>query len=190
MSKSNSDEFDQKLAKLARKVIDTYLREGKEIDYTKEGLPGLDEESGVFTTLKKQGQLRGCIGYPEPVYPLGKALVKSAISAATADPRFSPVSLEEFGSLDLELTVLTPPEKITVNKPEEYLEQIEVGRDGLIISQGPFRGLLLPQVPVEWGWDKKTFLQHTCQKAGLHSSAWKEPGTEIFKFQGKIIHEK
>lgn len=185
------DEDDKKLINLARKTIETYLNEGREIDVTNEELPAFTEKkSGVFTTLKKHGQLRGCIGFPEPVYPLREAIVDSAISAAVKDPRFPPVTLEELSDIDLELTILSPPKKITVSNHDEYLQHIKIGRDGLIISKGPFRGLLLPQVPVEWGWDVLTFLQHTCQKAGLPPDAWKQPDTEIYKFEGRVIHEK
>ncbi|MHA2297105.1 MAG: TIGR00296 family protein [Candidatus Hodarchaeales archaeon] len=183
---------DIKLIKLARKAIELYLAERLIIDPLEEGnLPDyIGEKSGVFTTLKKKGDLRGCIGFPEPVYPLGKAIVDSAISAATRDPRFQSVTREELDTLDLELTILTPPEKIEVESYNDYLDQIEIGRDGLIVNRGPYRGLLLPQVPVEWNWNKETFLEHTCQKAGLPIGAWKQKGTEIYKFQGRIIHEK
>ncbi|MFW9994612.1 MAG: TIGR00296 family protein [Candidatus Odinarchaeota archaeon] len=186
-----SSEDDRKLVKFARKAIEVYLEENKVIIPSEGNLPDFtSEKSGVFTTLKKNGELRGCIGFPEPVYPLGKAIADSAISAATRDPRFHTVTREELDSLELELTILTPPEKMAANKPEEYLDQIEIGRDGLIVNRGVYRGLLLPQVPVEWNWDKKTFLAHTCQKAGLPPDAWKQPGTEIYKFQGRIIHEE
>ncbi|MHA1166998.1 MAG: TIGR00296 family protein [Candidatus Hodarchaeales archaeon] len=185
------EEDDKKLISLARKTIEIFLRDRKKIDIENEELPAFTEErSGVFTTLKKHGQLRGCIGFPEPVYPLREAIVDSAISAAVKDPRFPPVSLEELTEIELELTILSPPKKIEVKDPAEYLQHIKIGRDGLIISKGPFRGLLLPQVPVEWEWDVRAFLEHTCRKAGLPIDAWMHPDTEIYKFEGRVIHEK
>jgi uncharacterized protein (TIGR00296 family) len=134
--------------------------------------------------------LRGCIGYPLPDKSLFNALEDAAISAATEDPRFSPVKYKELDSITFEVTVLTPPKKIIVSKPEEYLSEIKVGRDGLIIKHGFYSGLLLPQVPIEYGWNEEEFLEYTCEKAGLPKNYWKNPGTEIQKFEGIVFKEE
>jgi len=158
----------------------------------KDDLPPIfDEKYGVFTTLHTypSHQLRGCIGIPEPVMSLKKALVESAQSV-THDPRFPVLQDHELEGIIVEVTVLTKPERINEKKPANILEEIKVGRDGLIIEQGYFKGLLLPQVPVEQNWDKKTFVEHTCLKAGLPVDSWKEEGTTIKKFTGQIFAEE
>jgi len=149
------------------------------------------KDCGVFVTLNTypDHRLRGCIGYPEPVQPLINSLVDSAISAATRDPRFSPVRKGELDKLVIEVSLLTPPEKIEVKKLTEILDEVKVGRDGLIVERGTYRGLLLPQVPVEHNWDTEEFLQHTCVKAGLPPGTWVEKGTTIYRFQAEIFTE-
>jgi len=134
--------------------------------------------------------LRGCIGYPLPDKSLFSALEDAAISAATKDTRFSPVNYKELDSITFEVTVLTPPKKIVASKPEEYLSKIKVGRDGLIVKHGFYSGLLLPQVPIEYGWNEKEFLEYTCEKAGLPKNYWKNSETEIQKFEGIVFKEE
>ena len=179
------------LVRLARRAIETKLREGRRI---RPSAPeGLMEPRGVFVTLngvEGQHRLRGCIGYPYPERPLAEAVVDAAIGAALHDPRFNPVSLEEMGEIVVEVSVLTPPERIVVERPEYYPRRIEVGRDGLIVSRGGFRGLLLPQVPIEWGWDAEEFLTQCCLKAWLPPDAWLLPDTEIYRFQAEIFAEE
>jgi hypothetical protein len=121
---------------------------------------------------------------------LFNALEDAAISAAIEDPRFPPVKYTELDSITFEVTVLTPPKKIVVSKPEEYLSKIKVGRDGLIVKYGFYSGLLLPQVPVEYGWNVEEFLEHTCEKAGLLENYWRNSETEIQKFEGIIFKEE
>lgn len=147
----------------------------------------LSQKLGVFVTLKKSGKLRGCIGYPEPIFPLGQAVVKAAIGAAFQDTRFSPLKQEELEDLKIEITILTKPEFIEVEKPEDYLNEIKIGQDGLVVERGPFSGLLLPQVATEHNFTPEQFLEHTCLKAGLHKDAWKNSDTKVFKFQGTVI---
>ena len=147
----------------------------------------LKEELGVFVTLNKNHYLRGCIGYPEPVFPLINATIDSAISAATRDPRFPEVDEKELGDLEYEITVLTKPVLIEVSEPMEYLDNITIGEDGLIVEKGFYRGLLLPQVAPENNMDKVEFLSHTCMKAGLSPNAWREGNIKVFKFQGQIF---
>jgi uncharacterized protein len=127
--------------------------------------PHLSEARGVFTTLYSIGRLRGCVGYPTALMPLYRAVTESARAAAFEDPRFPPVVLEEARTVKICLSVLSPMMPILP-------EQIEVGRHGLLVSGGSGRGLLLPQVPLEHGWDRNTFLEETCRKAGLPTDAW------------------
>ncbi len=178
------------LVKLARTAVEEYLRSGVKIEPPPETPPDLYENRGVFVTLKTfpQRELRGCIGYPEPIMPLVLATIDAAISAATRDPRFYPVGIEELPKLLFEVTVLTPPQPIEV-PPEELPKAIKVGRDGLIVRCGYASGLLLPQVPVEWGWNEEEFLAQTCVKAGLPPNCWLDPRCQFYKFQGQIFTE-
>ena len=179
-------EEGEKAVKLARKAIETYLAEKKIIDEKLEG--PFAEKRGVFTTLTKHGELRGCIGYPYPVKRLDEAIIESAISAATQDPRFPPVRLEEMDEIEVEVTVLTPPQKLEVS-PRERAKAIEIGKHGLMVSYGPYSGLLLPQVAVEYGMDEEEFLTHTCLKAGLPPDCWLMEGVEVYTFEGQIFKE-
>lgn len=138
--------------------------------------------SGAFVTLEVAGDLRGCIGYPGSTQPLDRVVAECAIAAATEDPRFSPLRRREMDALAIEISVLTPIE------PVADLGDIEVGRDGLVVADGRRRGLLLPQVAVEHGWTRETFLAHTCLKAGLHTDAWKT-GAQISRFQAEVFSE-
>ena len=121
--------------------------------------------------------------------PLINAVVDAAISAAVRDPRFNCVELEELDSIQVELSVLTKPELIHVEDPVEYLDNIIIGEDGLIVESGPYRGLLLPQVATEWGWNKEEFLSNTCNKAGLGSECWLSNDVRIYKFSSEIFEE-
>jgi hypothetical protein len=182
---------DGKLAvKIARETIERHVRNEKipKFDIP----PKFKAKSGVFVTINRypSHELRGCIGYPEPTFPLIDALIDSAKSAATRDPRFTPVESGELEHLVIEVSLLTPPQLIQVNKVTEYLEKINIGEDGLIIERGLNRGLLLPQVPVEWGWDTEEFLAHTCMKAGLTPDCWLQKHVKIYKFSAKIYTEK
>ena len=184
------NENDRKLLEFSRKVIMTYLKEGIKLKPTLEGPNYFYEKSGVFCTLKLNDQLRGCIGYPEPVFPLIEALQRASISSATQDPRFPAVTLEEFEDIKIELTILTPPELLKVNNPDEYLNEITIGKHGLIAELGENRGLLLPQVPVEWNWSVREFLEQTCNKAWLSKDAFKDPKFNLYRFEGRIISER
>ncbi len=148
-----------------------------------------DKKGGVFVTINTypQGNLRGCIGYPEPVFPLRDALIHSAESACH-DPRFMPLSFKESQNCTVEVTILSEPVLSECSK-EELPKNIVIGRDGLIIQFGRRRGLLLPQVPVEWGWDVDEYLQQICAKACLPPDAWKLKDSMIWTFSGEIFHE-
>ncbi len=150
-----------------------------------------EKNAGVFVTINTYPSLnlRGCIGYPEPVFPLREALVKAA-QGATQDPRFDPLSTEELDKIVVEVSVLTPPVLLKVKKPKEYFDKVKIGRDGLIAAKGGLKGLLLPQVPIEWKWNVEEFLSNTCMKAGLPHDAWSNPGTEIYSFQAEIFSEE
>jgi hypothetical protein len=141
----------------------------------------LQEKRGAFVSLHKGGRLRGCIGQIVPAKPLHRTIADMAAAAAFDDPRFDPLALKEMKDLELEISVLTPMERL--KNPDE----IEIGKHGLYIKKGFYSGLLLPQVAVEYGWDRNTFLEETCRKAGLSRGAWKEKGTEIYIFSADIF---
>jgi len=154
--------------------------------------PIFEGPSGVFVTLNTypDRELRGFIGYSEPIMALGKALKEVAMAAATRDPRFPPVRLKEMDSIVIDVTLLTPPERIEYSGPDDLLSKIVIGRDGLIARKGFYSGLLLPQVPVEWGWGVKEFLSHTCLKAGLSRDEWKRGDVEFQRFSGQVFGER
>ena len=148
------------------------------------------KKQGAFVTIHTYPyhDLRGCIGIPLPIMSLQDAIAEGARSA-THDPRFPPLSENELNNIIIEVTILTPPELIKVNNPKDYPSKIEIGRDGLIAEQGFYKGLLLPQVPVEQGWDKEEFLSHTCMKAGLMPDAWFDKNILISRFSGQVFTE-
>ena len=185
---SDSDGFF--LVKTARTAVTEFLSTGNRIKLESEHEKKFSFNSGVFVTLNNADGLRGCIGFPMPDKKLSNGIIDAAIAAATEDPRFSPVKTNELNDIVFEVTVLTPPVEITVTDPMEYLEKIKVGRDGLIIRNSFSSGLLLPQVPVEYGWNVEEFLQHTCEKAGLARDTWKNENIKIEKFEGIIFKEE
>ncbi len=143
----------------------------------------LNERSGCFVTIKQEEQLRGCIGNFQSKQPLFREVANMAVAAATQDPRFKPMDKAELDNFHLEITVLSPLIKI------DSTDQIEVGTHGIYIEKGLNRGVLLPQVATEYGWDKETFLQQTCAKAGLIETAWQAADADIYIFHGQIINE-
>jgi len=151
--------------------------------------PVFREKRGVFVTLTKKGQLRGCIGLPYPVMPLEDAIEHAATAAATEDPRFPPVDKSELPEITVEVTILTVPVPLS-GDPETRPDTIVVGKHGLIIRGMGTSGLLLPQVATEYGWDATTFLEHTCMKAGLPNRCWTYPSVEVLTFEGQIFSEK
>ncbi len=171
------------LLRIAREAITAAVRGEKQPDWTIDD-PVLQEKCGAFVTIKKHGQLRGCIGYIEPIKPLWQTVADVAVSAALNDYRFTPVSPGELPDLELEISALTPLRKM--NSPDE----IVIGKHGLLIEKGGYRGLLLPQVATEWGWDKWEFLDQTCRKAGLPAGAWKDRDAEVYLFSAQVFGEK
>lgn len=188
MSSMLSPEEGTLAVKTARKVIEEYVLTHK---LPKIELPkAFDRPGGVFVTLHTGHELRGCIGYPYPVegMSLGETLADAAVSAATRDPRFPRVSKTELDQIRVEVTLLSEPVLLTC-KPLERPQCIKIGRDGLIIEYGVYKGLLLPQVPVEWAWDATEFLENLCIKAEISSDAWVEERAKVYTFQGQIFEE-
>jgi len=168
------------LLQLARQAVQTYVAEKRVVARETENM-NLLSDRGAFVTLKKGGELRGCIGFIEPVASLWETIIHTAIYAASEDPRFPPITPEEVKDLEYEISVLTPLKKI------DNPRAVQVGKHGLVIAMGQNRGILLPQVPVENNWDRETFLCQACVKAGLPADAWKK-GAEISVFEAIVFH--
>ncbi len=174
-----TEEEKRILKEIARSAIESKLfnKERKEIEVPE----SLKEKKGAFVTIKKGGELRGCIGYIKGYLPLHKTVEEVAIEAAFHDPRFPPLSKSEWEEIEIEISVLTPLKKI------KNVEEIEVGKHGLYIEAFGNSGLLLPQVAVEYGWDRIEFLEHTCYKAGLPKDAWKSEDADIYVFSAEVF---
>ena len=185
-----SNEDGEILVKTARQVVTEYLKNRTKIKLEQTFESNFSYNSGVFVTLNNQIGLRGCVGFALPDKKLYNALVDAAISAATEDPRFPPVTAKELEEITFEVTVLTPPEVIHVSDTKEYPSQIKVGRDGLIVKRGFNSGLLFPQVPVEYRWTEEEFLGYTCEKAGLPKDCWRDKETQVQKFEGVVFKEE
>jgi uncharacterized protein (TIGR00296 family) len=185
-----SEKDGQILVNTARAIITEYLENGSDKELDQQFQEDFSFKSGVFVTLKNSNGLRGCIGYPLPDKKLFNALKDASIAAAIEDPRFPPVKFEELDFITVEVTVLSPPTRIEVDDSQEYLSKIKVGQDGLIVKYGYNSGLLLPQVPIEYGWNEREYLEHACEKAGLPSDFWKNNEIEIQKFEGIVFKEK
>lgn len=153
--------------------------------------PVFEEKAGAFVTVQKfpGKELRGCIGIPEPVYTLRQAILNSAVDAVLSDPRFEPVDESELEVLLFELSVLSPPELITPKSQWELPGDVVIGKHGLIVERGRFRGLLLPQVAVDENWSAEEFLGMTCWKAGMPEDSWHDPRVRVFRFEGEVFGE-
>lgn len=185
-----SDGEGSEIVRLARRAVETYLRESTIIKHDKDD--GL--RAGVFVTLnyltrKKEEHLRGCIGFPLPDKMLRQSVIEAAIAAATEDPRFPPVDIQELDDMIFEVSVLTPPQEIRVS-PDEYRKEIKIGKDGLILRWRFGSGLLLPQVPIEMKWDIDQYLANICYKAGAPVDAWKDRASKLYKFQAIVFKER
>ncbi len=167
--------------RLARQALEHYFKTGGRLRSPVKAGP-LKEKRGAFVTLTVDGDLRGCIGYPLPVKPLDETIIEMAVAASSRDTRFDPLTPGELGRLRIDISVLGLPEP--VRDPKD----VEVGRHGIIVSKGYEKGLLLPQVPVEHGWDRETFLRHGCLKAGLGPDEWKQ-GAKIEVFTAQVFSE-
>ena len=171
------------LLRIARQSVETAVREGKEYEVPAEASAALAQERGAFVTLKEHGQLRGCIGYVAPIKPLALTVRDVARLAALRDTRFRPVGAGELGALEYEVSVLSPLRRVL------DVKEIRVGEHGLLMRKGEMEGLLLPQVASEEKWDRATFLEETCYKAGLSRRAWQDPETDIFRFTALVFGE-
>jgi AmmeMemoRadiSam system protein A len=169
------------LLDLARDTIQSRL-DGAPLPSPEPNDPILLEHRGAFVTLKIDGRLRGCIGHVVGVAPLWRAVRDNAIAAAFEDPRFAPLEADEFPHTKIEISALTPLRRVD-------FEEVVVGRDGILLEKGMARGLLLPQVAEEYGWDRETFLDHTCRKAGLEPGCWRHPDTIISTFSAQVFGE-
>jgi uncharacterized protein (TIGR00296 family) len=191
MTELLTDDEGKIALELARRAINEY-QTSSIIIKADDLAPVFSKNRGVFVTLNHSinevKELRGCIGRPYPVMPLGEAIIISAINAATGDPRFIPVTVEEMNDIDIEITVLTMPYRIE-GRPEDLPKKIEIGRHGLIVNKGLYSGLLLPQVAVEHHFNAEEFLSQTCMKAGLYPDAWFDADTQVCAFEGQIFSE-
>jgi uncharacterized protein (TIGR00296 family) len=175
---------------LARSAVEKYLEESVITKPRKE----TSEKAGVFVTLNyvtpsRREYLRGCIGFPLPEKALYQGVIDAAIAAATEDPRFPPLDVQELNNIVFEVSVLTPPQEIRVNNPADYWKEVEIGRDGLILQWRFGSGLLLPQVPVELNWDVEEYLANMCYKAGAPPDVWVDPSSKLYKFQATVFKE-
>ena len=181
------------LVRTARVAISTYLQSRKIISTPTKTTERLRRKSGVFVTLNKVKpihELRGCIGFPYPEGPLIDSTIRAAIYAATEDPRFPAVTLDELqGSVTVEVTALTQPIPLPTTNRKALPDMIEVGVHGLIVEGMGSSGLLLPQVAMEWNWDASEFLSNCCMKAGLPPDSWLLDGVKVKTFEGEIFEE-
>ncbi|MGC8608463.1 MAG: TIGR00296 family protein [Thermoplasmata archaeon] len=182
-------DIGKKAVQIARLAIESYIRSNETITAPREGI--FSQNHGIFTTIETYPQkvLRGCIGFPEPYYTLGEGLVKSAIYAATEDPRFERIRGDELDKITVEVSILTEPTEIE-SDPEKRPENISIGKDGIIAVYNGASGLLLPQVATEYHMNSKEFLESLCEKAGLWEGCWKYKKVKISKFQAVIFGEK
>lgn len=181
------------LVRLARKAISEYLKKGIVIKPPENTPDKLMRYGMSFTTLlkvdAKAHELRGCIGYVQPIESLVNNVINSAIAAATQDPRFSPVEFWELESIVIEVSILSLPKVLEVSRRDDMVNEVVVGRDGLIVEYGIYKGLLLPEVPVEYCWDTETFLSETCIKAGMSADCWLSSKVKVMRFTARTFRE-
>jgi uncharacterized protein len=182
-AKPMSLEARRDLLDLARRALEAHFRGDPPPRLASDRSETFGEARALFVTLRKHGELRGCIGTLSPDGELSRMVPRFALAAAFNDPRFPPLDSHELSECEIEISVLTPPE------PFESEEEIEIGRDGLIIEALGTSGLLLPQVATEWGFDRRTFLQEVSKKAGLRPNAWQQPAARLWKFQAEVFSE-
>ncbi len=183
MEKELTDKEKSVLLQTARRAITDFVTKGAAQPEPREE-KSLNRRNGCFVTIKEKGLLRGCIGNFQSERPLFKEVAEMAVASATKDPRFYPMGPKDMDGFTLEISVLSPLKKI------EEIEEIEVGRHGIYLEKGFYRGVLLPQVATEHGWDRTTFLKQTCVKAGLPTNAWQDEDAEIYIFSAQIFSEQ
>lgn len=175
-----NDELKQELLRLARQSIAArWTHHRPELP----DAPEFQARRGLFVSLHREGELRGCIGYIQPYKSIAASVVEMAQAAAFQDPRFQPLTAGELDDLEIEISLLS--EMIPVQNASE----LKIGRDGLYLKHPRGSGLLLPQVPVEWNWDLKAYLKQICRKAGLHDEAWKDEGAQLFRFEAEVFSD-
>src|ERR1043166_2386349 len=172
----------QFLLKVARDTVESVVNNSP-LPQSEPCPPALKQPCGAFVTLRQESELRGCIGYTEDAKPLVETVQEVAAKAATDDPRFMAVSPAELPSIEIEISV------ISSMKPVKNIDEIEIGKHGLLLEWRDLRGLLLPQVPVEYGWNKEMFLNQVSRKAGLPAIAWRDPETNLFTFTAEVFNE-
>ena len=187
-----NEEEEKLLLRIARDSLETYVRSGISLDLDEYPLTDrLREKHGAFVTLRRNGELRGCIGYTKSIEALVEAVRDNAVNAAARDPRFNPVTPEELDEIEIEVSALCSGE--TPDSPfieVHDINEIEIGRDGLYLQAGPRGGgLLLPQVPMEQGWDLQQYLSGLCRKAGVSDGAWNQPGSKLYRFSAQVFSE-
>jgi hypothetical protein len=180
---SLSEQEKSELLALARTSVEHAINKDEAYVPTASASDALNRERGAFVTLHESGELRGCIGYTSATKPLYMTVRDTATLAALKDPRFKPVSVSELPKLEYEISVLSPLRRVT------DIQQIKIGEHGLLMKNGGFEGLLLPQVPVEQKWDRQKFLEQTCVKAGMSAGCWKDEDTDIFLFTAVVFDE-
>lgn len=188
-----TEEEEQTLLQLARTTLESYVRRHQCPPLGIESFtPALQEKHGAFVTLRAHGELRGCIGYTSNIEPLAKAVQDNAINAAVHDPRFVPITPGELDGITIEISALTPGDAPdTPFKKVNDISEIVIGRDGLFIERPPMRGgVLLPQVPLEQGWDVAQFLTAVCRKAGYPDRSWERPDTNLYRFSAQVFGEE
>ena len=183
-AKPLSEATRRDLLDLARRALEAHFSGDAPPRLGSDRAETFGEPRGLFVTLRRRGELRGCIGTLAPEGDLSRTVPKFALKAAFSDPRFPPLSAEELPETDIEISVLTPP------APLEDPEALEIGRDGLILEARGRSGLLLPQVATEWGFDRERFLAEVCRKAGLPEGAWHDPDAGLWVFQAEVFGEK
>jgi AmmeMemoRadiSam system protein A len=181
---SLNDRDKSDLLALARKSVEMAVAEHKEYEPEAILSEALNQDRGAFVTLRELGELRGCIGYTSPTKPLYRTVRETATLAALRDSRFRPVETSELPRLQYEISVLSPLRRVI------DLQQIKIGQDGLLMKNGEYEGLFLPQVPVEEKWDRQKYLEETCGKAGMRSTCWQDPNTDIFRFTAVVFGEQ
>ncbi len=175
--------------RIARSTLDGLFSPAPAMD----GVPGTLRANGAaFVTLVTHpaGDLRGCIGFTEPEYPLHQTIAMAARAAANSDPRFPPLTAREADHVAVEVSLLSPLELLRVANPQDYLREIVIGRDGIAVAQGRLRGLLLPRAPLGWDWSVEDLLCHACMKAGLLPDAWFDDGVKVHRFQADVFGEE
>jgi len=183
-----SPKEEQTLLRVSRFTLEKWIKEKKypsEKDLEDYNItPALKQKAGVFASLHKLGELRGCIGYVTGTTTILRSVIENTVNAASKDPRFPSITEEELDMVDIEISVMTPLVLVS------DIETIELGKDGLVVEKGFHKGLLLPQVATEWGWDRQEFLEHTCRKAGLPADSYTKKDLKIFRFQAQVFGEK